>query len=445
MELATPSRSGLIRGILRADLLALLLNAIVGASIFGLPSQLYRLSGTYSLLAFGVCAIVIATIGLCFADAGSRFSETGGPYLYARSVFPPIIGFEVGWLLWLARVTGFGTVCNLFVQFLSYFWPAVNSGAARVVIIAAIVAALAGVTLIGIRQSVLVSNALTAGKLVPILLFIAAGLLFLNRHAFSFATAPSFGNFSQSALLLVFTFSGFEYAGILAGEARDPRRDVPFAVLGAIAGAGLLFVLIQVVCIGTLPNLAASHQPLADASRRILGPAGAAAMMFTAMLASAGTLSVQMLAAPRLLFALAEQEQLPPIFAAIHPRFSTPAVSILVSAAVMLAFTVMSRFIYALTLGALLRLLTYTATCAAMLALRGRKDFPGRIRIPARGLLAWAGLSFCIWLMFSSPWRELRDTVVAAALGLLIYVVQNSIRKRWLRRDGLRQERAKVA
>lgn len=445
VELATPSRSGLVRGILRADLLALLLNAIIGASIFGLPSQLYRLSGTYSLLAFVVCGIVIAMIGLCFADAGSRFSETGGPYLYASNVFSPMAAFEVGWLVWLARVTGFGTLCNLFVQFLSYFWPGANSGVARLIVIIVIVAAFAGVTWVGIRQSVLVSNLLTAGKVVPILLFIIAGLFLLNRHAFSLAAAPSFGKFSQSVLLLVFTFSGFEYAGILAGEARDPRRDVPFAVLGGIAGAGLLFVLIQVVCIGTLPDLAASHQPLADASRRILGPAGAAAMIFVAMVASAGTLSVQMLAAPRLLFAMAEQKQLPQVFARIHPRFSTPSVSILATAGAMLLFTVMSRFIYALTVGALLRLLTYLATCAAVLVIQRRKQFQSRVRIPFGGLVVWAGLAFCIWLVVSSPWREFRDTLIVATLGLPVYVVQNFLTKRSARTHELHQGRARVA
>ena len=108
---------GLIRGIRRWDLVALLVNVTVGAGIFKLPADVQMAVGNYSLLAFVACAVVIALIALCFAEVASRFSGTGGPYLYAKETFPSPIGFLVGWLMWLTRLAGFATLLLVFVSY----------------------------------------------------------------------------------------------------------------------------------------------------------------------------------------------------------------------------------------------------------------------------------------------------------------------------------------
>src|SRR6202140_949645 len=119
--------AGLIRGIRKWDLVAVTINAVIGAGIFGLPSKVFALIGSYSLIAFGACALVVTLIVLCFAEVGSRFDETGGPYLYAREAFGPTVAFEVGWLIWLARLTAFAANCNLMVSYLAFFWPAATT------------------------------------------------------------------------------------------------------------------------------------------------------------------------------------------------------------------------------------------------------------------------------------------------------------------------------
>src|SRR5438093_7521015 len=136
------STEGLVRGIRRWDLIAIAINAIIGAGIFGLPSDVYARIGSYSLIAFVACALVVTLIILCFAEVGSRFSETGGPYLYAREAFGPVVGFEVGWLMWLARLTAFAANCNLLVGYLSYFWPASGAGWWRAGVILTVVVSL---------------------------------------------------------------------------------------------------------------------------------------------------------------------------------------------------------------------------------------------------------------------------------------------------------------
>ena len=128
-----PVASGLIRAIRRWDLTALAVNAIIGAGIFGLPAEVFRRIGVYSLAAFVVCALVVTLIILCFAEVSSRFTGTGGPYLYAREAFGPLVGFEVGWMIWIARVTAFAANCNLLIGYLGFFVPAAGAGAGRVI------------------------------------------------------------------------------------------------------------------------------------------------------------------------------------------------------------------------------------------------------------------------------------------------------------------------
>lgn len=320
---------GLVRGIRRWDLVALVINGFIGAGIFGLPSKVYGLIGAYSLPAFLICALVATLIILCFAEVASRFTGTGGPYLYVREAFNPVAGFEVGWLLWLARMAGFAAICNLLVTYLSYFWPAASSGWWRTSVIVTVVISLTIVNTIGVREAAVVSTIFTVGKLLPLLLFVTAGLFFINSQNYSLVTQPSYGSFSTAVLLLVFSFAGFEVSVVPTGEIRDPRRNIPFALLTSIGVVALLYILIQLVCIGTLPDLANSERPLADAGTRFLGAAGASLISVGALISLIGILNHQMLTTPRLVFAIAEQGQLPQVLSATHRRFRTPYIAIL--------------------------------------------------------------------------------------------------------------------
>ena len=233
---------GLIRGIRRWDLVAVTINGIIGAGIFGLPAKVYALIGTYSLIAFVACALVVAIIILCFSEVGSRFDETGGPYLYAREAFGPTVAFEIGWLIWLARLTAFAANCNLLINYLSYFWPPAISSPWRPILIVAVVVLLTTINVVGVRQATMVSNVFTIGKLLPLLIFIAAGLYFLNPTAFTFGPAPSTHAFSQSVLLLIYAFTGFEMAAIPAGEIRDPKKNLPRALLIALGVVAVFYI-----------------------------------------------------------------------------------------------------------------------------------------------------------------------------------------------------------
>jgi amino acid transporter len=291
-----------------------------------------------------------------------------------------------------------------------------------------------------VRQAANVSNVFTIGKLIPMLIFIAAGLFFLNPHAFVLGALPSTGAFSQSVLLLIYAFSGFEMAAIPAGEVRDPRKHLPRALLIATAVVAFTYILIQVVCIGTLPGLATSTKPLADAGQRFMGTAGAAIISAGAIISIAGNLNIVLLSGSRMPFAIAEQKQLPSVFARIHRRFFTPHVAILITAAVMLILTLKSSFVTALTISAIARLVTYAVTCAALPVLRRRADAPAAIfRVRGGTIIAIAALGLAIWLLWNSALREKITAIIAAAVGIVIYstyqIVRYNTRQRWQRND----------
>lgn len=426
MEQTTPQT--LVRGIGRWDLVALTINIIIGAGIFGLPSRIYGLTGAWSILAYVVCALLTVLIILCFAEVGSRFDATGGPYLYTRTAFGSVVGFEVGWLVWLARVTAFAALCNLFLGYLSFFWPAASVGWTRAAVIVAIVVILTTVNILGVREAAFVSNLFTVGKLAPLLLFVIAGLFFLSPQQFAAPVAPSYEDFSTAVLLLVFAFSGFEMAVIPSGEIRDPQRHLAFGLLMGTGFVVLLYILIQVVCIGTLPSLASSERPLVDAGSRFLGTAGASIITVGALISVGGTLNTIMLAGPRLLFAMAEQGELPRALAATHPRFRTPYIAILLSSVIMLVLTLQGTFISALTISTVIRLLAYVATCLALPVLR-RQLGVAPFRAPVGVVVAIAASLLSGWLLSNSSWSDARAVGLAAALGWLIFLAYRMTRK----------------
>ncbi|MCU1267914.1 MAG: amino acid permease-associated protein [Acidobacteria bacterium] len=427
-RMSKPPFKGLVRGIHRWDLVAITINGIIGAGIFGLPAKVFALIGAYSLFAFVACALVVTLIILCFAEVSSRFDQTGGPYLYAREAFGPTVAFEVGWLIWLARLTAFAANCNLLVSYLGYFWPGASSGTWRPIIIAVVVVSLAGVNILGVRQAAIAGNFFTVGKLIPMILFVVAGLFFLNPHAYSLGPVPSSGAFSQSVLLLIYAFTGFEMAAIPAGEVHNPQKHLPRALLIAIAVVALLYILIQVVCVGTLPELAQSQKPLADAGTRFMGAAGGALISAGAIISITGNLNIVLLSGSRVPFAMAEQRQLPALIGKVHSRFFTPHIAILCTAAVMFVLTLKQSFVQALTISAIARLLTYAATCAALPVLR-RTNAPAPLfRLRGGTIISVLALLLSGWLLLNSTLKEAITAAIVAGIGLLVYLAYRLLR-----------------
>ena len=372
--------------------------------------------------------IISATISVTIAGGAPPFREILNfrypQYLYTREAFGSVAGFAVGWLIWIARLTAFAANTSIMLSYLALFWPAVNVGLARAGVVCAVTVALALINVFGVRDVAVTINILTVGKLAPLTILVLAGLFYVNPHSFSFGQPPTASAFSNAMLLLVYAYTGFEMAVIPGAEITNPRRNLPTAIFIGIGVVAVFYVLIQIVCIGTLPSLSASDRPLADAASRFLGVPGAALLSAGAVVSILGNLNVVLLSASRLPFAMAERGELPRILALVNERFRTPHVAILLTSAIMAALTLSGTFLYDVTVSTLSRLVVYAATCAALPVLRNRIGAPpAAFRVPG-GMFIWIPvLALTAWLLWNTTWREVRDTAIAGMIGLIFYAL----------------------
>jgi amino acid transporter len=409
------------------DLTAIGVNQVIGGAVFALPAALAANAGAWSpwmVAAIGAASMLIA---LSFAEVASRFEGTGGPYLYTRAAFGRFPAFEVGWMMWFTRAASWASVINVLVSSLGFYWPSLTAGAPRTLLITAIIGALAIINIRGIRQSSIVVNALTVGKLLPLTIFIVAGVFFIEWPRLDPGPAPSLAQFSASGLLLIFAFGGYEVVPVPGGETRNPRRDIPFALIMTIAIVTVVMTLAQLVAVGTLPGLAASKTPLADSAASFLGAAGAAMITLGAVFSTSGNNMGQALSGSRNLFALAEQGDLPHFFGRIHPAFRTPVNAILVTAGISLMLAVSGTFQSMAQASAISRLLVYVATCASMLRLRSSRFTnavkPAEFRVPFGPVIPIAAMAIALTILAGATAVQLRNGLAALAAGAMLYFI----------------------
>ena len=414
----------LIRGINRWDMVALMLNATIGGGIYGLPSQVFAKSGSYSLLAMLICVAVISLIIFCFAEVGSRFSSTGGPLLYAHEAFGPFAGFMTGWFSLVLRIIGMAAISNITVSYLAFFFPFAQTGMGRSIFISVLVITLCYINLIGIKQSVLFNNIFTIGKIFTLLFFVIVGMFFIKAENFNFKAPVSFDSFSSSVLLMVYAFSGFSGVITTAGEMKNPQKDIPYSLITVQVFKTILYMLIQVVCIGTLSTLAYSDKPLTDAASNFLPGWGGIAITIGALISFTATLNGGVLVASRTCYGLAEQNLLPSFMGKVHARFHTPHVSLLFTCGIMLVLTLTNSLLFLLTVNAIGTLLIYIITCAALIKLRKKKNIPAAaFIIPAGKAIAALSILFCIMILTGSTKQQLLYILCVLGAGAIVYGV----------------------
>jgi len=414
------------RALGRWDLTGVGINQVIGSGIFLLPASLALQVGGWSWIAVALVALLALLIALNFAEAGSRFEGTGGAYLYTRAAFGRFVSFEVGWMLWVARATSWASVVNGLADALGYYWPGALGGALRTAIIATVVLSIMSVNIIGIRQSAIVVNTLTWAKLTPLVIFILVGLPYVTPAALVPGVAPGWEQISTSALLLIFAFGGYETIPVPAGEAKDPRRAVPFAMIATVLVVAVVMILAQIVSLGTLPGLAASRTPLADAAALFMGGSGALLMTAGATVSMTGNNMGQALSGSRNLYALAEQGDLPRLFGRVHPRFQTPDFAIVFTSLVALVLALSGSFVAMAAASAVARLLVYAGTCASVLVLRreGRAAFT----IPGGPVVPVVALVVSVAILYGASALQLQVGIVAIAVGAALFLAGRRLR-----------------
>jgi len=395
------SQPELVRAIGRWSMVALAINSIVGSGIFGLPAPVAGFVGRASPFAVLLAGAGMGVIIACYAEVASQFTETGGTYLYLRRAFGRLVGVQVAWLSLLSRITAIAAGVNLFVTYLGEFWPQATQPLPRLAIIAAFIGGLAAVNYRGVGAGTLVSNVTVVAKLAALALVCAAGVAWLGVHAAVAAPAvtSSGDDWLKAMLLLLFAYGGYEAALNPMGEARNPRGDVAFALFAALAIVTVLYSLLQWVVVGVLVEPAHSQRPLADVMRVIWGEPGAALISIGALVSVYGYLSANMLTTPRGIFAPAQNGDFPALLAAIHPRWRTPYVSIVLFAVLLWGFSQFASFSWNVTLSAVTRVVYYAGICAAVPVLRRRQPAAAAFRLPGGLTLPVIGMVICVVLV----------------------------------------------
>jgi amino acid transporter len=371
---------------------------------------------------------------LCFAEAGSLFDKAGGAIVYTRAAFGEFVGFEVGWMSWIARIASIAGLSVFFARAVGYLWEGAKSGLGQQLTIVLPLLVLTWINVRGVKSGARTAVFLAFGKMLPLVLLVLVGIFAVSWSRVFPVPMPPRDNFMKAALLVLFAYGGFENTAAPAAEFKNPKRDVPFALIVQTILVTAIYTLVQLVAIGTIPNLGSSPTPLADAGRILMGPVGGFILTLGAVLSVLGTNNNTVLAGPRYLYALAEKGRLPSVFARIHPRYHTPYIAILTQTGVALALILLDTVIHALypgklgvaedlaVLSAIARLATYMGTVLSVPVLRRKMPQTERtIRLPGGPTIPIVAFAICLLFLSAAEKKNWIGGGIALAVGALIY------------------------
>ena len=415
------------------------MNDVVGSGVYLiLPVAAVQLLGPASVWAILGAGLAVLLLVLCFAEAASHFDRPGGAIVYTRAAFGDFVGFEVGWMTWIARIASVASLSVFFARALGYLWPEANSGAGQALTIGLELAVLTWINVRGIKSGARTAVVLAFGKLVPLFLLVIVGVFAVQWDRLFPVPTPDRANFMKAALLVLYAYSGFENTAAPAGEFKNPRRDVPFALIVMIAIVTAIYTLVQLVAIGTVPDLGISKTPLADAGRILMGPFGGFLLTLGAALSVLGTNNNTILAGPRYLYALAETGRLPRALARIHARYRTPHVAILLQSAVAAALIATDFVLHSINptafgvaedlaiLSTIARLATYIGTAVSVPVLRRKMPATDKtIRLPGGPVIPIAALVICLVFLSAAETKNFVAGGIALVVGAGIYAARS--------------------
>ena len=411
-------------------LAAAIFNITVGAGIFVLPAYAAGQLGAAAPLAYIVCAVAIALVALCFAEAGSRVPQSGGPYAYVEAALGPYVGYLCGVLLWLGITLAMGAVAMVFADAVGQLIPAIAPFAWRVVIL---VLLLGSLTIVNIRGAALgsrLSGISIFAKLFPLLAFVVLGLPHVISTNLELGTLPPLGQIGSAGLLLLFAFFGMESALQVSGEVAAPQRTVPRAIALGLFGIAVLYISVQLVAQGVLGSTLAAPEtakaPLAAAARQFAGTAGAQLILIGMIVSTFGFMAASMLSTPRTLYALAADGFFPRPLARVHPGHHTPHVAIAVQAVIVCVIALTGTYVRLAIVASVAIVLVYLASCIAAALLR-RRDIGSDgnpFRMPAGSVVPWVASGLLVWLLLQATPKALLITDVVVALASLGYVAR---------------------
>lgn len=411
-----------VRGVAAASF-----NGVVGVGIFGLPAVVAGVLGPAAILAYLVCLLLAALLGLCLAEAGSRVSEAGGLYAYARAVYGPVLSGVAGILtLFFNLITSSAALARFAIDALAAIWPPAGRWGASALLLAILYGALAAINVRGARQGANLTSVMAAIKILPLVLIVAVGAFSIRPENLTWTGVPSMSAVGQGAVLLIFAFFGLETGLVPGGETMAPARTIPRAIAVTLVFVAALYIGLQLVTQGVLgAGLVSGSAPLAATAQIVFGPRVAAAIVALTVISAVGYLVADVLTSPRALFALGEARQLPQIFARVDPRYGTPAVAILVYCALSFALAISGTFRELVILTTSGTLILYLMCCLGVLRMRSRQIAMAGPPFVAPGgpVVPLAASALIVGLLWTLAWRELLAAAVVAGISAVVYAV----------------------
>ncbi len=422
----------LVRGIGIPALTANIISSTIGAGIFVLPAAMSRALGPAAPVAFVCCAIAMVLFVTCFAIAGSRVSLTGGLYAYVEVAFGRYVGFLAGVLYGITALGAVAGVVNVLVNSIVIVAPFLGSGVMRIIVMIVVYGSLVVINVRGVRGGAGAVTVVTFAKLLPLLLFICAGIFFIHPANLTWTAWPGSKSLGDAVILLIFAFVGIEVALIPSGEVKNPARTVPRSAYLALVITTIIYIMIQLVAQGTLGVDLANYKnaPLAEAAAKFLGNIGRTILLAGATVSAFGFVTSDILSSPRIIFAFGRDGALPAWFAHVHPRYRSPDVAIVTYAVLAFALSITGTFEQLAVLSNVAVLLMYLLCCAACWFLVQRDicadgqpfNFPGMKIVPALAIAA------IIWILAHATVREFAVNGILLAIASVLYVMRRQFR-----------------
>src|SRR6184192_480986 len=424
----------LVRGIGVPALTANIVSSTIGAGIFVIPATVAKGLGSAAPFAFLCCAIAMVLFVTCFAIAGSRVSLTGGLYAYVEVAFGRYVGFLAGMLYFLTAIGAVAGVVNVLANSVALVVPFLGGPIMRVAVMFAVYASLVLINIRGVRQGAGAVTVITVAKLLPLLLFIGAGIFFIHAPNLAWSSWPGSKSLGDAVILLIFAFVGIEVALIPSGEVKNPARTVPRSAYLALVVTTVIYILIQLVGQGTLGADLANHPdaPLAESAAKFLGNLGRTILLAGATISAFGFVTSDILSSPRMIFAFGRDGALPAFFAHVHPRYRSPDVAIITYAVLAFSLSVTGTFEQLAVLSNVAVLLMYLLCCAGCWFLVQRDirtegqpfNFPGMKIVPVLAIIA------IIWILSHATVRVFAVNGILLALASVVYLIRGQFRRK---------------
>ncbi|MBT8185342.1 MAG: APC family permease [Eudoraea sp.] len=424
------SEEGLKRVVGISGLSLNIVNITIGAGIFALPAIVGVALGAFSIYAYIFCGLMMAAIMLCYAEIGTRVTNSGGSYAYVTAAFGEFAGFIANWLAVFGwSILGSAALMNIIADSLAVLFPIFEHPWIRALFFFLLLGFLVLTNIRGAKQGVTFIKWITIIKIVPLLAIIFLGLGRISSENLQWEQLPSLETFGNTTLVLFFAFAGFETALGASGEIKNPRRTIPFGILLGGAVVLIIYLLLQTVTQGILglDIEAFKEAPLAAVAEKIVGTAGSTILLVAAAISCYGAVSTDVMNTPRVLYAGAKDGLFPKFLNKIHPKFATPYWAIICFSGLIFIFSVSGGFRELAVMASAAILLIYLMVIFATVRLRrlpqaeDKKSFnvPGGLLIPIIGIGA------IIWLLTSlSKWEVLSTLIFIAFLCGLFLIMK---------------------